>query len=30
MYYDTIDDCLELQSKNEWVNTLNRFVKKHK
>ena len=30
MYYDTLDDCLELQSKNEWVNTLNRFVKKHK
>ena len=30
MYYDTIDDSLELQSKNEWVNTLNRFVKKHK
>ena len=30
MYYDTIDDSLELQSKNEWVNTLNRFVRIHK
>ncbi len=29
MYYDTLEDNLELQSEPHWINTLNRFVKIH-